>query len=173
VSLTALTKRLQSHRAIPPEWNIDLLMTLNGEKMAWPVYLSICNLSKAKRRSVRTYGLILIGVLPKCPNGPRVHTNLFTYHESIAMRVRTVEEQAKSRIAVQCADGRTCHPFPRIASFLADHPEQYTITVAKPGSCPRCKICLHDRPGFACRLRCRHPQQYLHLSTTAAQEVGL
>ena len=39
--------------------------------------------------------------------------------------------------------------------------------------CPLCEICLDDMPAFARRPRRQHPQWYLHLSTTAAEEVGL
>ena len=88
------------------------LSTLSGDKTAWPVYLSIGDLSKAKRRSVKTNGLILIGLLPKCPNGPKTHPNRFACHESIATILRALEELAKSGLAVLCADGRTRHAFP-------------------------------------------------------------
>ena len=117
--------------------NKTMLSTLSGDKTAWPVYLSIGNLSKAKRQSVKTNGLILIGLLPKCPNGPKTHTNRFAYHESIATILGALEEPAKNGLAVLCADGRTRHAFPRIASFLADYPEQCTITMVNNGWCPR------------------------------------
>jgi hypothetical protein len=150
-----------------------MLSTLGGDKTAWPVYLSIDNLSKANRRSVKTNGLILIGLLPKCPNRPNTHTNRFAYHESIATLLRALKEPANSGLAVLCADGRTCHACPRSASFLADYPEQCTITMVRNGWCPRCEICPNDMPSFARRPRRHHPQRYLHLSTTAAEEVGL
>jgi len=79
----------------------------------------------------------------------------------------------KSGIAVQCADGCIHPAFPRIASFLADYPEQCTIPKVINGWCPRCEIWLDDMPSFASSPRRRHPQVYLHLSTTAAEEVGL
>jgi len=150
-----------------------MLSMLSVDKTSWPVYLSIGNLSKAKRRSVKMNRLILIGLLPKCPHGPKTHTNRFAYPESIATILRTLEEPAKSRLGVLCADGRTRHAFPRIASFLADYPEQCTIRMVRNGWCPRCEICPDDMPGFALRPRRHHPQRYLHLSTKAAEEVGL
>jgi hypothetical protein len=141
--------------------------------MAWPVYLSIGNLSKGQRPSVKTKGLILIGLLPKCSNRPKTHTNWFAYHESIATILGALEEPAKSGLAVQRADDRTRHAFPQIASFLVDYPEQYTMSMVKNAWCPRCKICPDDMPGFTCRPRLHHPQWCLHLATTAAEEVGL
>jgi len=125
------------------------------------------------RSVVTPVTLILIGLLPKCPNGPKTHTNRFGYHEFIATILRALEEPAKSGLVVLCADGRTRHSFPRIVSFLADYPEQCTITMLKNGLRPRCEICPDDMPGFTRRPRGRHPQQYLYLSKTAAEEVGL
>jgi hypothetical protein len=150
-----------------------MLSMLSGDKMGWPVYLSIGNHTKAKRRLVKLNGLIIISLVPKCPNGPKAHTNTFTYHESIATILIALEEPAKRGIAVQHADGCTCHAFPRITSFLADYKEQCTRTMVKNGWCPRCEIHPDDMPNFARRPRHHHLQCYLHLSTTAVEEVGL
>ncbi|KAF8248439.1 hypothetical protein K440DRAFT_548033 [Wilcoxina mikolae CBS 423.85] len=130
-----------------------MLSTLSGNKSAWPVYLSIGNLSKVKRRSVKSNGLVLIGLLPRCPNGPKTHTIKIAYQESMATMLRPLEQPAKSGIKVLCADGRTRHANPRIASFLADYPEQYNITGVKYGRCPRCEIDSDDMPGFNRRPR--------------------
>ncbi|KAF8241676.1 hypothetical protein K440DRAFT_568597 [Wilcoxina mikolae CBS 423.85] len=97
-----------------------MLSTLSGYKSVWPVYLSIGNLSKAKRRSVKSKALILIGLLPRYPNGPKTHTIKIAYQESMATILCPLEEPAKSGIKVLCADGRTRHTYPRIASLLAD-----------------------------------------------------
>ena len=127
----------------------------------------------AKRQSVQTQGFVLIGLLPKCPIGPKTRTNRFAYHESTAKILGALEEPAKRELAVVCADGHTCHAFPQIASFLADYPEQCTLTIVRNSWCPRCEICPDDMPGFA-GIPTRHLLQwYLHLSTTAAAEVGL
>jgi hypothetical protein len=48
-----------------------MLSTLGGDKSVWPVYLSISNLTKAKQPSVKSNGLILIGLLPRDPNCPK------------------------------------------------------------------------------------------------------
>ncbi|KAF8248626.1 hypothetical protein K440DRAFT_649801 [Wilcoxina mikolae CBS 423.85] len=101
-----------------------MLSTLSGDKSAWPVYLSIGNLSKAKRRSV------------KCPNGPKIHTINIAYQASMATILHPLDEPAKSGIKVLCADGHTRHTYFRIASFLADCPEQCNITGVKYGWCP-------------------------------------
>ncbi|KAF8253253.1 hypothetical protein K440DRAFT_508232, partial [Wilcoxina mikolae CBS 423.85] len=117
-----------------------MLSTLSCDKSVWPVYLSIGNLSKAKRQSVKSNGLILIRLLPRCPNGPKTHTIKIAYQESMATMLRPLEEPAKGGIKVLCADGRTRHAYPQIASFLADYPEQCNMTGVKYGWCPHCEI---------------------------------
>ncbi|KAF8241591.1 hypothetical protein K440DRAFT_509132, partial [Wilcoxina mikolae CBS 423.85] len=117
-----------------------MLSILSGDKSGWPVYLNIGNLSKAKRRSVKSNGLILIGLLRRCPNGPKTHTIKIAYQESMATMLRPLEEPVKSGIKVLYADGRTRHAYPRIASFLADYPEQCNITGVMYGWYPHCEI---------------------------------
>ncbi|KAF8245029.1 hypothetical protein K440DRAFT_506001, partial [Wilcoxina mikolae CBS 423.85] len=101
-----------------------MLSTLSGDRPAWPVYLR----------------LILIGLLPRCPNGPKTHTIKIAYQESTVTMLRPLEEPAKSGIKVLCADSRTCHVYPQIASFLADYPEQCNKTGVKYGWGPHCEI---------------------------------
>ncbi|KAF8243360.1 hypothetical protein K440DRAFT_562022, partial [Wilcoxina mikolae CBS 423.85] len=117
-----------------------MLSTLSGDKSAWPVYLSIGNLSKAKRQSVKLNRLILIGLLLRYPNSPKTHTIKIAYQESMAIILRPLEEPAKSGIKILCADGCTRHAYSRIASFLADYLEQCIITGVKYSWCPRCEI---------------------------------
>jgi len=87
--------------------------------------------------------------------------------------MRDQVKMAKCGLAVLCADGRTRQAFPRIASFLADYPVQCTITMVRSGWCPWCEIFSDDMPAFACKSWRSHLQWYIHLSTTAAEEVGL
>ncbi|KAF8248740.1 hypothetical protein K440DRAFT_505245, partial [Wilcoxina mikolae CBS 423.85] len=109
-----------------------MLSTLSGNKSARPVDLSIDNLSKVKRRSVKSNGLILIGLLPRCPNGSKTYTIKIVYPEYMATMLHPLEEPAKT----SC----TRHVYLQIGSFLADYPEQYNITAVKYSWCPRCKI---------------------------------
>ncbi|KAF8252154.1 hypothetical protein K440DRAFT_537165 [Wilcoxina mikolae CBS 423.85] len=135
-------------RVIPVILGSDKIMLsiLSGNKSALPVYLSIGNLFKSN-------GLILIGLLPRCPNGPNIYTIKIAYQESMTTMLRTLEEPVKSEIKVHCADGRTRHAYLRIASFLADYPEQCNITGIKYGWCPHGEIDPDNIPGFNRRSR--------------------
>jgi len=150
-----------------------MLFTLSSNKTVLLVHLSVGNRSMAKRRSVKTNRLILILHLPNCPNGPKRHTNSLAKHDPIETILHARQKPAKRRFAVLWADGCTRHASPRIASFLADHPDKWTITMVENGWCPRCEIRPDDMPSFARRpWRC-HSQRYLNLSSMAAEEVGL
>ncbi|KAF8241588.1 hypothetical protein K440DRAFT_510262, partial [Wilcoxina mikolae CBS 423.85] len=124
--------------------DITTLSILSGDVFVWPVYLSTENLSKAKRRSFNWNGLILIGHLPRCPNGPKNHNLQIAYKESMVTILRPLEEPAKSRIKVLCADSRTCHAYPQIASLLTDYSEQCNMPGIKYCWCLRCKIDPED-----------------------------
>jgi len=120
-----------------------------------------------------THQLTLIGRLPTCPNGPQANTIRFGYNESIARVLGAPQKLEKRGIVVLCADGRTGYTFPQIASFLADFPEQCTITMVKSSCCPQCNISPDDMPSFGHRSWHFHPQQKLHLLTPSAEAVGL
>jgi hypothetical protein len=135
-----------------------MLSTLIGDETALLVDPSMGNLSKVNRRSFKKKGLILLGLLPKCTNRSNTHNNRCTHHESIGAILHPLEEPAKSASVVMRVDSCTGYAFPRIASFLAEFPEQCSLTMVKNGWCPRCEICLNDMPRFAHRpWRC-HPQ---------------
>jgi hypothetical protein len=150
-----------------------MLSTPSCDQTAWPVYLSVANLTKAKRGSVNTNRLLLIGVWLKCPNRPISHINLFAEYGSIAARLCALEELVKSGLAILCADGHTHYAIPWSESFLAHHPVPCPMTMLQNSWCLRCEVSPDDTPGFTRRPQSCHPQLYLHLLTTSTEEVGL
>jgi len=87
--------------------------------------------------------------------------------------LHTLDDPAKSVIAVLCADSRTWCTFPRIVWFLANRPEQYAMNMVKKFWYTRSETCLDEMPSITCKPKHCHLQQYLHLSTMGAKEVGL
>ncbi|KAF8241379.1 hypothetical protein K440DRAFT_507772, partial [Wilcoxina mikolae CBS 423.85] len=110
-----------------------MLSTFSGNRTEWPVDFCIGKRSKLN-------GLILIGLVPRCPNGPKTHTIKIAYQESMATMLHPLEDRAKIGIKIMCADGQTRHIYPRIALFLADYTPQRNITVVKHGCCPCCEV---------------------------------
>ncbi|KAF8245713.1 hypothetical protein K440DRAFT_554784, partial [Wilcoxina mikolae CBS 423.85] len=144
------------------------LTNFSGDTKAWPIYMRIRNLSAVARMKYTTHNMLFLALLPipveMCDvslnrrNVQREHNRVIAYQESMATMLRPLEELTKSGIKVLYADGRTRHAYPRIASFLADYPEQCNITGVKCGWCPQCEIDPDDIPGFNRRTRRRHPQ---------------
>ena len=141
-----------------------MLSTLSGDKSAWPVYFSVGNLTKAKRRSPNTNGLILIGLLPRIPHRAKSHTQKRVYHTALREILRPLEAPEREGITIRCADGHTRLAFPRIASFLADYPEQCTITLIKYLWCPRCELPPDEFPGFNRHAARRRSDRYSDMS---------
>jgi len=114
-----------------------------------------------------------MGLLPKCANIPDTHTDRFAYSKSIPTILCTLEGPTMSGWAVLSAYSRTCHIFPWVTSFLANYPQQCTITIVKPSWCPPCEIFPDNMPHFPhTSMRC-HRQWYLRLWTIAVVEAGL
>lgn len=97
-----------------------MLTTLSGDRIAWPVYMSIGNLSQEKRQAVISNGLILLGLLPKVPKNPVRERTRKTFHDTIGQMLRHFENAGREGTDVVCADRYTRMIFPRIATWIAD-----------------------------------------------------
>ena len=150
-----------------------MLSTLSGDKSAWPVYMSIGNLAKEKRRAVKSNGLILLGLLPKIPKNPARETTRKTFHEAIHHMLRPFEDAGRGGVDVVCADGYTRMVFPRIAIWIADYPEMITLTLVKSMWCPQCE-CPPDNLSSltGTPFTPRIPAHYVLMSTAELESVG-
>jgi hypothetical protein len=118
---------------------------MSGDNSAWPVYLTIGNLNKAKRRGVRENGIILIGLLPDQAKENTSAENKRNFHEALAKILEPLEAPEKDGMTILCADGFKRKCFPRIPVWLADYPEQCLLTLVKQNQwCPRCE-CPRDK----------------------------
>ncbi|KAJ7175556.1 hypothetical protein C8R46DRAFT_1160837 [Mycena filopes] len=84
---------------------------------AWPVYLTIGNISADIRRQPSSHATVLIGYLPQ----PLV-------------------EAGKNGVDMVCADGFIRRVHPILAAYVADFPEQCLVACCKENRCPRCKV---------------------------------
>ncbi|QRV95530.1 helix loop helix DNA-binding domain protein [Ceratobasidium sp. AG-Ba] len=141
------------------------LTVFSGNQLAWPVYLSIGNISKDIRRCPSERATLLIGYIPVSKLGNISNRNqrreagwqLFhTCMESILEPLRIL---SRTGIDVQCADGGIHRIFPILAAYIADYPEQSTITCVLESCCPACWIPSQDRGDLTLRYplrdRCR------------------
>jgi Plavaka transposase len=135
-------------------------LSSSGKAKAWPVHMSIGNISYDVRWSQKLQSSRLIALLPRksgnarhaflstdsCAIGPERHEQSDEYREwfrnSIHMILEHVMEPLKlamnDGIYLKCADGETRFCFPILCQYLADYEEQVLLTNLIRGACPKC-----------------------------------
>ncbi|KAG1750514.1 uncharacterized protein EDB91DRAFT_1244094 [Suillus paluster] len=107
------------------------LSQFQGDKSAWPVYLSIGNIAKEKRRQTSAQATVLIGYLPAGK------LDCFTSDaRSLAGR---------NGVEMVCADLLICQVYPILAAYVADFPEQCLVVCCKENWCPKCLVTADER----------------------------
>ncbi|KAI0039298.1 hypothetical protein FA95DRAFT_1504352 [Auriscalpium vulgare] len=115
-------------------------------KSAYPLYLTIGNISKDIRRKPSKRGQILIGYLPsarlshiaEADTRRRATANLF--HACVRKIMSPTRPYALTGTPMASGDGvvRRCHPI--FAVFIGDYPEQVLVACVKTGECPKCLV---------------------------------
>ncbi|KAH6417899.1 hypothetical protein HBI59_246410 [Parastagonospora nodorum] len=93
------------------------LLLISGDVAAWLVYVTIGNLSCEARRQRLTPSTLLARFIP-----------ITKIRDPF---LKTLENAAKSRILLACADRRTRQCYPTICAILADYEEQVLLTGVK------------------------------------------
>ncbi|KAG8701271.1 hypothetical protein FRC08_004189 [Ceratobasidium sp. 394] len=117
---------------------------LSGNQSAYPVYLTIGNISKAYRRRATKRATVVIGYLPvdsfkdvpKKALRERLKGELLHYSMSSIMKL--LEEAGQTGVEMWCADGRLRRIYPLLAAFVGDWPEQNDMACTKRSGCPKC-----------------------------------
>ncbi|KAF7303341.1 hypothetical protein MIND_00561800 [Mycena indigotica] len=126
------------------------LSSFAGDKQAWPVYISIGNISKSIRRQPNSRATVLLGYIPvpklDCySKGARKMAAYQVFHDCMCKMLDKLVEAGRDGVDIVCADGwaRWCFPLP--AAYIADYPEQCLVVCCQENSCPRCSCPPKER----------------------------
>ncbi|KAG6808332.1 hypothetical protein H0H92_004461, partial [Tricholoma furcatifolium] len=119
-------------------------LTLFGNKMAYPVYLTIGNLPKEIRRKPSKRGQILLAYLPTSRlmhitnKAARRRTLANLFHFVMGDILQPLQSAGLNGMRVVSGDGVARRGHPIVAVFAADYPEQLLVTCCKTFDCPTC-----------------------------------
>ncbi|KAI5990447.1 hypothetical protein EDD15DRAFT_2170319 [Pisolithus albus] len=124
------------------------LSRFKGDKNAWPVYLSIGNLSKEVRRQPTRHGSVLLGYLP-VSNLESFDDNSLArhrlFHYCMRRLLQPLVDAGRNGAEMVCADGQIRRVFPIVAAYIGDHPEQCLVACCAENRCLKCLVPAKER----------------------------
>jgi len=139
------------------------LTQFSGDKKAYPVYLTIGNISKDIRRQPSSRATILIGYLLisklECfreAGDSRKFAVYRLFHHCMRIIMEPLIEAGKNGIEMTCADSFVRRIFPILAAYVADYPEQCLVACCMENRCPCCLV-GRDKRGENTNLPLRSP----------------
>ncbi|KAG8943330.1 hypothetical protein FRC03_002563 [Tulasnella sp. 419] len=121
------------------------LTNFSGDKVAYPVYLTIGNASKSIRSQPSLFVTVVIGYLPVpslacCSDNIRSLKTYQLFHTCMKKIMEPLERCGREGKKMACADRNIRNIFPIVAAHMADAPEQCLIACCQENHCPRCLV---------------------------------
>ncbi|KAI6101852.1 hypothetical protein F5141DRAFT_1190107 [Pisolithus sp. B1] len=125
------------------------LSRFKGDKNAWPVCLSIRNLSKECDNSLVAMHQFYLATYPY-PNSNHLTTT------QLVDNVYT----GWNGVELVCTDRQIWRVFPILATYIRDHPKQCLIACCAENQCINTQFPPHDQTQTTCTLHAQTPGQY-------------
>lgn len=125
------------------------LTTYTGDKKAWPIYLTIGNISQAFRGKPSNHATVLLAFLLIPPKVGKVGATIKRQIQKNTHRIiqiilghilLSIQVEENNPLIALCGDGkaRSCHLC--IAGWCADYPKHITLQCLQSGVCQWCEI---------------------------------
>ena len=126
------------------------LSQFGGDKQAWPVYLTLGNISKGIRRQPSSHGSVLIGYLLVAKlacfsEGARANAQYRLFHQAMRTLLRPLVSTGQDGVLMTCADSKIRRVYPILAAYVADYPEQCLVAACNENRCPKCTVWWAER----------------------------
>ena len=121
------------------------LMRFSGDKKAWPVYLTISNISKNIRHQPSMHATILVAYLPVAKlecygEGNRSLQGYRLFHHCMGKVFESLIKAGEEGVEMVCADRWVRRIHIILAAYVADFPEQCLVACCMENRCPWCTV---------------------------------
>ncbi|KAG8706171.1 hypothetical protein FRC09_002544 [Ceratobasidium sp. 395] len=120
------------------------LSVMTNGQVAYPVYVTIGNVSKSVRRKPTTRSTVLLAYLPvdefsHVANAERRgQLKLKLVHTAMRHVLGVLNQASEEGVEILCADGRYRKAYPILAASTLDYQEQCKLGCIVGSSCPKC-----------------------------------